>query len=102
MGKLEMGCMHTCSIYLGQASSNLVPGSPGLPVELGGATTTVSARARRATSSNDSLVTTLCAVHPFIWENNTAIGLLLTSVFSCQMFLKIMWYILKPIFFHLL
>ena len=51
-------------------SSNWVPGSPGLPVELGGATTTVTARARRATtsSSNASVIrpTTLCAMHPFI------------------------------------
>ena len=59
--------------YALQASSNQVPGSPGLPVELGGggATTSVAARARWATSSNASVITTLCAVHPFIRENNT-------------------------------
>ena len=55
-----------------QASSNRVPGSLRLTVELGGgATTSVAARARRATSSNASVITTLCAVHPFIWENIT-------------------------------
>ena len=65
---LNMDKFSSTKLLQFQASSNWVPGSLGLPVEQGGATTRVAARARRATtsSSNASVITTLCAVHPFI------------------------------------
>ena len=47
------------------------PGARGYQLSWGGATTAAAARARRATSCNASVITTLRAVHPFIWENNT-------------------------------